>query len=251
MCHYIIINGMKGRIGQPVQSVAGSTKKRYTPTQGKDGFFVPGVPSSVKHVPFVCCRADAPTTGIPQIHSFLGTSAFFFEFFTSRLLTRRISLIDTFANHSAAGKLAGFMNLAMQSKPAAVFFLTLTLIIGGRFTGGRKLYYLPPTSDRPPFFLLLGISSADGFAAYLNTRSFSCPLIFFWNFVREHNMTLTEHIKRIKELSSQSLDYVQAEKYHELISNLESIRSHAHSAISVYHDIMYQKENHQDFRDFI
>lgn len=64
-------------------------------------------------------------------------------------------------------------------------------------------------------------------------------------------MTITEHIKRIRELSGQSLDCVHEENYHKLLSNLESIRSHAHSAVSVYHDIMARKKNRQDYRYLI
>jgi len=74
-------------------------------------------------VSFVYYGADAPM-GIPQIHSALGTSASFFEFFTSCLLTGRISLIDTFANYLAAGLLSGLVDLAFQPRSAA-FYLSL------------------------------------------------------------------------------------------------------------------------------
>jgi len=193
---------MKVRIGQPVQSVAGVTKKRYTPTHGKDGFFVPGVTLSVNPRPFLSQVADAPTTGIPLNSSFLGTSA----------------------NRSAAGVPSGLVDLASHSDPAAVFFLTRNLALGGR-CAGRSCG--PAIATRPG-------------------RFFS-----FCRFVKEHIVTLTEHIKRIEELSSQSLDFLQDEKYFKLISNLESLRSHANSAITIYHESMYRKENRQDFRDLI
>jgi len=97
------IDFMKVRIGQPVQSVAGVTKKRYTPTHGKDGFFMPGVILSVNPRPFAAQVADAPTMAIPLFHSSPGTSA----------------------NLSVAGVLSGLVDLASHSDPAAVFFLSL------------------------------------------------------------------------------------------------------------------------------
>lgn len=64
-------------------------------------------------------------------------------------------------------------------------------------------------------------------------------------------MTLTEHTKRIEQLASQTQVSLHEAHYRKVIANLESMRSHVHSAISIYHDIMAKKPNCQDFQDLI
>lgn len=172
---------MKGTDWHTPPYGAGGTKKRYTHKNRIDGFFVPGVTLSVTRVPFMMRLADAPLMGTPQDHSFYWTSA----------------------NYSAAGALAGFMSLAMQSKPAAVFFSALGFVSGGLQDTGY------------------GGSTPQSLAS---------RFLSFSRFVKEYIVTLTDHIRKIQEHAERAIEHVDDRDYACANVALDNIEANIHSA---------------------